>query len=78
MVKDVEKILQGCFHPKEGRPNLHKVPVSAERAGQHIDKAHNNLRAMKSKTARTKICQYSGESARRQGCRAIRDRSAYK
>ncbi len=47
MTKDIEKILQGCFHPKEGRPNLHKIPVNAERARQHIDKAHKNLRAMK-------------------------------
>lgn len=47
MTKYIEKILHGCFHPKEGRPNLHKVPVSAERARQHIDKAHKNLRAMK-------------------------------
>jgi uncharacterized protein (UPF0332 family) len=47
MTKDIEKILNGCFHPKEGRSNLHKVPVNAERARQHIDKAHKNLRAMK-------------------------------
>lgn len=46
MAKDIEKILNGCFHPKEGRPNLRKVPVSAERARQHIDKAHKDLRAM--------------------------------
>ncbi len=47
MVKDIEKILQGCFYPKQGRPNLHKVPVNLERAKQHIDKARKNLRAMK-------------------------------
>lgn len=47
MPENLERILQGCFHPKEGRPNLQKVPVGNERAGQHIDKAHNNLRAMK-------------------------------
>ena len=47
MIKDVEKILHECFRPKEGWPNLHKIPVNAERAGQHIDKAHKNLRAMK-------------------------------
>jgi len=47
MTKDIEKILSGCFHSKEGRPNLHKVLVSPERAEQHIDKAHKNLRAMK-------------------------------
>jgi uncharacterized protein (UPF0332 family) len=47
MTKDIEKILHRCFHPKEGRPNLHKVPVSIERARQHIDKARSNLRAMK-------------------------------
>ncbi len=47
MPENSERILQGCFHPKEGRPNLQKVPVSAERAQQHIEKAHHNLRAMK-------------------------------
>ena len=47
MAKDIEKILHGCFHPKEGRPNLHKIHVNTERAKQHIDKAHKNLRAMK-------------------------------
>lgn len=47
MPESLEKILQGCFHPKEGRPNLQKVPVNTERAKQHIDKAHSNLRAMK-------------------------------
>src|SRR3989338_8963765 len=47
MPDNLERILQGCFHPKEGRPNLQKVPVNAERAKQHIDKARKNLRAMK-------------------------------
>lgn len=47
MPKDIEKALCECFHPKEGKPNLHKVPVNIERAKQHIDKAHGNLRAMK-------------------------------
>lgn len=46
MPENLERILQGCFHPKEGRPNLHKVPVNIERARQHIDKARKNLRAM--------------------------------
>jgi uncharacterized protein (UPF0332 family) len=47
MPENLEKILQGCFHPREGRPNLQKVPINMERAKQHIEKAHNNLRAMK-------------------------------
>ncbi len=47
MPENLERILQGCFHPKEGRPNLQKVPVNADRTQQHIDKAHGNLRAMK-------------------------------
>ena len=46
MPENIERILQGCFHPKAGRPNLKKVPVNADGALQHIDKAHNNLRAM--------------------------------
>ena len=47
MTKDIEKILHGCFYPKEGRPNLHKILVNTELAMQHIDKARSNLRAMK-------------------------------
>lgn len=47
MSENLERILQGCFHPKDGRPNLQKVPVNADRVRQHIDKAHSNLRAMK-------------------------------
>ena len=47
MAKDIEKTLNECFHPKEGKPNLHKIPINIERAKQHIDKAHKNLRAMK-------------------------------
>ena len=47
MAKDIEIILSGCFHPREGRPNLKKVAVNKDRVHQHIDKAHRNLRAMK-------------------------------
>lgn len=47
MPKDIERALRECFHPKEGRPNLHKIPISIERTKQHIDKARSNLRAMK-------------------------------
>ncbi len=47
MNENLERTLQGCFHPKEGRPNLQKIQVSSERAKQHIEKARNNLRAMK-------------------------------
>jgi len=47
MPKDIEKTLLECFRPKEGRPNLRKIPASIERAKQHIDRAHRNLRAMK-------------------------------
>lgn len=47
MTKGIEKILHGCFYPKEDRSKLHKIPVNTERAEQHIDKAHKNLRAMK-------------------------------
>ena len=47
MPDNLERILQGCFHPKEGRSNLQKVPINLERAQQHIEKAHDNLRAMK-------------------------------
>jgi len=47
MPRDIEKTLRGCFHPKEGKPNLQKVPVNIDRVKQHIDKSHRNLRAMK-------------------------------
>ena len=47
MPEDIEKTLRRCFHPKEGKANLRKVPASIESAKQHIDKAHRNLRAMK-------------------------------
>lgn len=47
MPENLERILQGCFHPKEGRPNLKKVPINTERADQHVEKSHHNLRAMK-------------------------------
>ncbi|MEA3489340.1 MAG: HEPN domain-containing protein [Candidatus Omnitrophota bacterium] len=43
----MEKTLRGCFHPKEGKPNLRRIPVNSKRVRQHIDKAHSNLRAMK-------------------------------
>jgi uncharacterized protein (UPF0332 family) len=47
MPKDIERVLHECFHPKKGKPNLRKVTVNIDRARQHIDKAHRNLRAMK-------------------------------
>ena len=47
MPKYIEKTLRECFHPKKGKPNLRKIPVNIGRAKQHIDKAHSNLRAMK-------------------------------
>lgn len=47
MLKGIEKTLHGCFHPKDGKSNLKKVPANVDRARQHIDKAHCNLRAMK-------------------------------
>lgn len=46
MPKDLERILQGCFHPKVGKPNLKKAPIDKNRVHQHIDKSHRNLRAM--------------------------------
>ncbi len=47
MPKDIEKNLRDCFHPKKGKPNLRKIPTNIGRAKQHIQKAHSNLRAMK-------------------------------
>ena len=37
MPENIEKILRGCFHPKEGRPNLHKVPVNTERSNDDVE-----------------------------------------
>ena len=47
MTRELEKTLHNCFHPKKGKPNLRKVPINNERVNQHIEKANNNLRAMK-------------------------------
>ncbi len=47
MPENIEKILYGCFHPKDKKPNLHKVAINPERAKEHIEKSHSNLRAMK-------------------------------
>jgi uncharacterized protein (UPF0332 family) len=47
MLKDVDKALSECFHPRKGKSNLHKIPVNIERAKGHLDKAHSDLRAMR-------------------------------
>lgn len=47
MPMNSEKTLDECFHPKEGKANLFKIHPNSERAKQHIEKAHSNLRAMK-------------------------------
>jgi len=47
MPEKLEKILAGCFHPKEGSSNLRKVSINPERTRQHIEKSHSNLRGMK-------------------------------
>jgi uncharacterized protein (UPF0332 family) len=47
MPKDPGEALRGCFRPKQGKPNLRRIPPDPDRMRQHIDKAHGNLRAMK-------------------------------
>lgn len=47
MRENTNGALRSCFRPKEGKPNLRKVPVNLRRAKEHIDKANHNLRAMK-------------------------------
>ena len=47
MSENIEKIVESCFHPKAGKPNLQKVLVNIEHIQQHMDKAQSNLRAMK-------------------------------
>ena len=46
MPDKTDKIIKDCFHPEKGKPGLSKVPVNAELAGKHIEKSHQNLRAM--------------------------------
>jgi len=46
MPKNVEIILNGCFHPKQGKPNLRKVAVNKQIVALHLKKANSNLRAM--------------------------------
>jgi len=44
---EIERTLQKCFHPKQGKPNLRKAAPDPALVKQHLDKAHGNLRAMK-------------------------------
>ena len=46
MSESIEKIVENCFHPKAGRPNLHKVSVNTKHIEEHMEKAHSNLQAM--------------------------------
>lgn len=46
MPENIEITLRKCFHPKTGKPNLHKITVDTKNSERHIDKAHSNLRAM--------------------------------
>jgi len=45
--KRMEKILHECFHPTKGKVNLRKIKLDIEKAERHLEKARNNLRAMK-------------------------------
>ena len=47
MAKPQDRFLEGCFHPKRGRPELRSIPPDTRQAREHLDKAHKNLRAMK-------------------------------
>ncbi len=47
MAEAINKTLDGCFHPKEGKPNLRRIAPDTGRAKEHIEKAHRNLRAMR-------------------------------
>lgn len=40
-------IIYDCFHPKVGKPGLRKVKPDIDRAKEHLQKARNNLRAMR-------------------------------
>lgn len=47
MAEAINKTLDGCFHSKEGKPNLRRIAPDTRRAKEHIEKAHSNLRAMR-------------------------------
>ncbi len=46
MGKPFERFLESCFHPRQGRSELRAVTPDARQAREHLDKAHQNLRAM--------------------------------
>lgn len=41
------KLLHDCFHPRVGKPGLRKIKPDVNRAKEHLQKARNNLRAMR-------------------------------
>lgn len=45
--KQIDKLLHDCFHPKTGKPRLRKIEPDINRAKEHLQKARNNLRAMR-------------------------------
>ncbi len=47
MNERIKKILHECFHPTKGKVNLRKIKPDIEKAERHLEKARNNLRAMK-------------------------------
>ncbi|MBA7714192.1 hypothetical protein ES703_123209 [subsurface metagenome] len=47
LTEETDKILKRCFSPPKGKANLYRVEESPEKAEKHINKAHQNLRAMK-------------------------------
>ena len=46
MAERLDRFLEGCFHPRHGRPELRTIASNTRRAREHLDKAHKNLRAM--------------------------------
>ncbi len=46
MPDKTDNIVNNCFHPEKGKPGLRKIPANAELSKKHIEKSHQNLRAM--------------------------------
>jgi uncharacterized protein (UPF0332 family) len=48
MTQRLNKILEECFRSRRGkRPEIRRIPLNKRVAARHLDKAHNNLNAMR-------------------------------
>jgi uncharacterized protein (UPF0332 family) len=48
MTRRLNKILEECFRSRKGKKaDIRRIPVNKKVAGSYLDKAHNNLKAMR-------------------------------